>query len=129
MINPRVEAWEEKLDQILRRTDRELEKEFGSRYPIHPARPADGVTANPQQDGLFRIYASFTPGFGSDLGKGYALDIDVASLEKIDPKFRQEVENFAVERIRHGLQEAFPGKGMEVKKDGRVWKITGDLSL
>ena len=129
MVNPRVEAWEEKLNKILRQTDRELEKNFGSRYPIHPARPANGTTSNPQQDGLFRIYASFTPGFGSDLGKGYALDIDIPSLEKIDPEFRQEVETFAVERIRQELEKVFPGRGMELNKDGNVWKITGDLSL
>lgn len=129
MINPLVEAWEEKLNQILRQTDQELEETFGSQYPIHPARPADGATENPQQDGLFRVHAAFTPGFGSDLGRGYVLDIDIASLDKIDPAFREKVENFAVARIRLGLEEVFPNKGMELKKDGNSWKITGDLSL
>ncbi len=129
MRNPLVEAWEEKLNAMLRSADRALEDRFGEEYILHPARLPDGATANPQQDGLFRVTATFTPGFGSTLGKGYVLNIDIVSLKEIPAEFREKIEAFAVEWIERQLPDSFPGKDLHVQRDGTIWKITGDLSL
>jgi hypothetical protein len=124
-----VESWEDRLNGLLRRVDSSLEARFGKALPIHPARPAAGITDNPQQDGLFRVTSTFTPGFGSRYGRGYVLTIDIVSLACPTPEFRDEVEQAAVTEITAGLPLVFPGKSLRVVRDGPVWKIIGDLSL
>lgn len=129
MRHQRAEEWEDRLNDVLKRADRALEEEFGARLPPHPARPAHGSTANPQQDGLFRVTAAFTAGFGSRLGKGYALQIEAVTLGGLPPELRRAVEARAVALIRDGLGASFPGRNLDVRRDGGAWKITGDLSL
>ena len=51
MRNPKVEEWEDRLEELLRDADRELELRFGGKMPLHPARPEAGAT-------LFRLLAS-----------------------------------------------------------------------
>lgn len=114
---------------MLRRVDRELERRFGDVLPLHPARPAHGTTDNPQLDGLFRVTASFTPGFGSEQGKGYVLHLDTVSLQNLPPQLAETIQKAAVSLIQDGLETVHPGKGLRVKRDGNVWKIIGDLSL
>ena len=129
MRNPKVEEWEERLEKLLREADEALEEEFGKKMPIHPARPSAGATANPQHDGLFRVTSTFTPGFGSELGRGYVLKIDIVTLQPVDEELRREVEEAAVKYIGEHLEECFPGRGMKISRDGEVWKLLGDLSL
>lgn len=129
MRHQRVEAWEAKLNELLKRVDHTLEEQLGTLYGLHPARPQHGTTANPQHDGLFRITASFTPGFGSTLGKGYVLQFDLVTLETVSPAQRDAIHQEAVRLIRAGLAEALPDRNLEVKRDGELWKIVGDLSL
>lgn len=129
MRNQRVEEWEEKLNALLKRVDRTLEERYGSLSKLHPARLPHGSTANPQQDGLFRITASFTPGFGSKLGKGYVLQFDLVTLESLPEERRAAIQHAAVRLIEEGLEGALPGRGLTVKQDGNLWKIVGDLSL
>lgn len=129
MRNPRLEVWEDGLNSLLRQVDNTLEEEFGSLLAPHPARPARGSTSNPQHDGLFRVTASFTAGFGSRHGKGYAVQLDTVSLERLQPELLAAVERRAVALIRSGLGKTFPGRGLALRRDGPVWKIIGDLSL
>jgi len=129
MLNHHVEKWEEKLNRLLRRTDLMLEESYGQLFARHPARPAHGCTANPQHDGLFRVTASFSPGFGSELGKGYVLQFELVSLEKLPNMQLDAIQQQAVRFIQKGLDEALPGKNLSVKRDGTLWKIVGDLSL
>lgn len=129
MRHQRVEAWEAKLNELLKRVDHTLEERLGTSYGLHPARPQHGTTSNPQHDGLFRITASFTPGFGSTLGKGYVLQFDLVTLETVSPEQREAIEHEAVRLIQSGLEKALPGRGLNVKRDGNLWKIVGDLSL
>lgn len=124
-----VEKWEEKLNHVLQKVDRILESRYGSLFAPHPARPSHGITANPQNDGLFRVTASFSPGFGSELGRGYVLQLDVMTLDRTDARQIEAIQREAVELIRANLEGAFPGRGLTVKRDGNVWKIVGDLSL
>jgi hypothetical protein len=129
MRNPLVEAWEEKLNRLLRDVITALELEFGDVVDRHPSRPAHGETPNPQNDGLFRITATFTPGFGSHWGKGYVLDIEPVTLQRFPSEVWSVVESKACQMIQEGLEAIFPGRGLELKRDGVSWKIIGDLSL
>ena len=129
MCNPLVESWEDRLNALLRQVDSSLEAHFGTPLPIQPARPSAGITDTPQQDGLFRVTATFTPGFGSRYGRGYVLTIDIVSLACPTPEFRNKIELAAVKQISAGLPHAFPGKELRVVRNGDILKIVGDLSL
>lgn len=129
MRNPLLENWEDTLNGLLRRVDRALEERFGKEYDLHPARGAHGSADNPQHDGLFRVTAAFTPGFGSRLGRGYVLQLDLVTLEEVPADKVAVIENAAVSLIREGLEDALPGRGLKIARDGNLWKITGDLSL
>ncbi len=129
MRNPRLERFEAELDAILHEIDAELEAEHTGRYPLHPTRPAQGQTANPQYDGLFTIQAKFTAGFGSRLGPGYTLELRVSSLLPVTPADRQRFERHMVDRLRARLPEVFPGRTLAVDRDATGWKLHGDLSL
>jgi len=129
MTHPSLIAWEKKLKAVLDKLDHELEDKYGDRYPLHPARPGRGSTANPAHDGLFDITANFTLGSGSDIGRGYVVDIHMPTLTDIPRKICSEIENHAVHQLRKLLPHHFPGKNLRVDLDGDVIKIHGDLSL
>ncbi|MBM4163004.1 MAG: hypothetical protein FJ222_00940 [Lentisphaerae bacterium] len=129
MRHPLVEEWERRLDAILQEVDQELEARFGELYNLHPVRPANGATGNRQYDGLFRITANFTAGFGSEVGPGYVLTIGFSTLEPVSAADRATIEQEAITRLRARLPEAFPGRKLSLIRDGAVWKIAGDLSL
>lgn len=124
-----LDAWEDALQRVLSSVDRELESRHGGKWPLHPARPAAGEAANPQYDGLFRVTAAFSAGFGSRLGPGYVLRAEVATLAPVPQADRAAIEEEAVALVREGLAREFPGKDLSVDRDGDVWKIHGDLSL
>jgi hypothetical protein len=124
-----VEFWERKLKKLFDEIDDEIEERFGSLYNLHPARAKRGSTANKEQDGLFDIGASFSAGFGSDYGRGYVLDVDMVTLEHIPAEVQRHIEEIVVGLIREKLPRFFPGKDLDVKRDGNVFKIIGDLSL
>jgi len=129
MCNSLVEAWEEKLNGLLRQVNIKLEEEYGTVVPRHPARLAHGETPNPQNDGLFRVAATFTPGFGSEWGRGYVLNIEPVTLDVFPADVWALVEAKACKMIQDNLEAVLPGRGLELKRDGTVWKIIGDLSL
>ena len=129
MRNSRVEKWEERLNALLRQVDAALEEEHGEVVPRHPSRLPHGATGNPQHDGLFRVTAAFTAGFGSRLGRGYVVTIEPVTLEAFPQDEWREIERKACQMIEAGLEDALPGRGLKLQRDGDVWKITGDLSL
>lgn len=124
-----LEAFEEKLDAVLADADRALEARWSGRWPLHPARPAAGAAANPRYDGLFRVTASFTAGFGSEKGPGYLVRVEPATLADVSASDRAALEDEAVGLLREGLARAFPGRDLCVERDGGPYKIFGDLSL
>ena len=129
MRHQRTEEWEAQLNGLLKRVDRALEESYGDLFDAHPARPSKGSTANPQQDGLFRVTASFSPGFGTELGKGYVLQLDLVTLDAVPEDRIEAIQQKAVRLIQEGLDDVLPGRNLAVKRDGNVWKIVGDLSL
>jgi hypothetical protein len=127
--HPSLDIWEKKLKKVLDELDDFLEDRYGRRYPLHPARSRRGLTSNKAHDGLFDIVASFTLGTGSKYGRGYVVDVDMATLEDVPEKIRDEIEEISLRKLREVLPTHFPGKNLRVHKDGNVIKIHGDLSL
>jgi hypothetical protein len=127
--HPKTIEFNDCLKKMFDEVDAYIEDAYGERYSLHPARPQRGRTANPQADGLFNIGADFTPGYGSRLGRGYLIDVTMATLEKIDEDVRREIYHKAVDKVRQLLPVYFPGRRLSVRRDGRHFKIQGDFSL
>lgn len=129
MRNERVEDFETRLAGILGEVDRLLEARYGARFRRHPARPAEGETANPQYDGLFSVVANFSAGIGSGLGPGYTLTLRAATLDPVPDALRETWEDLAADHLRKRLPEVFPGRALSVDRDRHGWKLHGDLSI
>ncbi len=128
-MNPKLARWEAKLDSLLHAIDIKLETKYGQNWPLHPARPQSGTAANPQYDGLFRLTASFSAGYGSRLGAGYILRIEIVTLHTIPGDEREAIESMAVRMVRAGLKKTFPNRHLSIERDGSAYKIFGDLDL
>ncbi len=111
------------------RIDDCLEEKYGHEYPLHPARPARGVTSSKSHDGLFNIGASFSAGYGSKRGPGYVVQVRMVTLTRVPQYIRDRIEEEAVQRLREELPKEFPDRKLEVERDGPVYKIHGDLRL
>ena len=126
----RVERWDARLKAVFDEIDRELEKVDGLKHiPLHPVRPEAGATSNPEDDGALEIGANYTAGIGSKYGPGYVVRVRLATLEAVAPESFRMLEETVVEMLRERLPVAFPGAGLQVDRDGGVYKIHGDLSL
>lgn len=129
MTLTKLEKWEEKLRKILDELDDLLEDQFGNKYRLHPVRPQRGETSNKSMDGLFDITASFTLGLGSELGRGYVLKIKMVTLEKVTEEVQNLVEEISMKKIKEKLPVIFPDRKLDIKHDGHIIKIYGDLNL
>jgi len=129
MQHPLLIKWEKQLKKLLDEVDEALEKSYGANWPLHPARPAQGSTANKAHDGLFDITANFSLGLGSDRGRGYTIDIHMATLNHITPEEKQAIEEQALKLIAERLKTFFPGRALAVDRDGHLIRLYGDLSL
>ncbi len=127
--HPQVEAWEDRVKQVLDEIDARLEQRHGHLFELHPMRPEAGATANPEDDGLFDVGAAFTAGFGSRLGRGYVVDVRLATLAPVPAALQETIGAEVADQLRAGLARAFPGRELRVDRDGSQYKITGDLSL
>ncbi|MDR1894672.1 MAG: hypothetical protein LBQ61_08340 [Spirochaetales bacterium] len=129
MDHPRTIEFEETLRTALLTLDAYLEDRWGEAFPLHPARPPRGQTSGGEMDGLFNVGASFTPGFGSRLGRGWAVDIHLATLAQVSPEVRRAIQEEARVKLVEELARVFPGRRLLVEEDGGALKIHGDLSL
>ncbi|HIE10363.1 MAG TPA: hypothetical protein EYP62_01985 [Kiritimatiellae bacterium] len=127
--HPLAEEFEARLKRVFDRIDCDLEKKYGDRLPLHPARLPQGVTANPEQDGLFDIGASFSPGFGTGTGRSYVVDVNLVTLARVPQSLYEEVLSAVQEKLQRGLQEEFPERKLKIIRRGRRLFITGDLQL
>ncbi len=129
MEGRRLVEWEAQLKALFDEVDDHLEDTYGPLYSLHPSRPRRGRTANKEQDGLFNVGASFSPGFGSRYGRGYVVDIDVVTLEAVPDEIREMIERDVQLLVERKLPKYFPGRKMYVARDGSLLKIFGDLSF
>lgn len=121
--------WEKKLRQLFHDIDRHLEQKYGDRYSLHPARKPHGKTGNPSYDGLFNVGAAYTVGYGSKLGEGYIVDVDLVTLEQVPETFQHQLEREVHDILEARLPDVFPGAKLTVEREGNHYKIIGDLSL
>lgn len=128
-----MSSQQQQLENQLRRMcddlDHYLEDTFGDKYPLHPNRPPRGKAARVAYDGLFSTGTKFTLGYGSETGKGYLVDIEIITLSQVKPEDRDEIEQAAISHLRKIIGEYFPTRELDIRKDGRVYKIIGDFSL
>ncbi len=129
MYHPKTVEWDERLKAMLDEVDHALEDRYGGHWRLRRNRPARGETANPEADGLFYVGAVFTPGFGSRLGRGYLIDLSLATDEELPDGKREEIEAYALALLRKLLPERFPERSLQVERDGRLYKIHGELGL
>jgi hypothetical protein len=127
--HPRLAEFEAKLKRLFDEVDDKLEDRYGSDYSLHPSRPPRGRTSSKAHDGLFNIGASFTAGFGSQIGRGYVVQVDMVTLERVPEETREKIEEEVVALVRERLPRYFPGRTLEVSRDRNVFKIHGDIRL
>ena len=121
--------WEQKLKAVFDEIDRDLEAQYDDRWPLHPYRPEEGTTSNPEHDGLFNIGAAFSAGIGSQHGPGYTVEIRLSTLERVPEEIRDEIRRKVFQTLEKKLPAAFPGRELHVAEEGENIRIHGDLSL
>jgi hypothetical protein len=129
MQHHKLNELDKKMKQLFDEVDDYLEDRYGGEYPLHPARPERGETANKSSNGLFNIGAAFSPGYGSEYGRGYVVDVDMATLADISEETERKIEREAAELIQRRLPHYFPEREIELKRDGKSFKIVGDFRL
>ena len=129
MRHRKAKDWEKKLKHVFDEIDLQLEQEYGDRFPLHPSRPSEGATSNPEMDGLLNIGASYSAGFGSAYGPGYVVDIRLSTLKRIPAALKSELRERVQAMLTEKLPNAFPGKILQVDKERDHLRIHGDLSL
>jgi hypothetical protein len=127
--HPKMAAFTNTLDALFREVDEFLEDEWGATFSRNPVRPERGTTVHPEMDGLFEILPNFTPGIGSKEGRGYIVFFRTATLEKVSPEQFEFLMAEAAAMITAKLPVYFPGRDLEVVRDGKRFKIVGDFSL
>jgi hypothetical protein len=128
-VHPKSTQGDMTMKTLFDRIDHILEERYGGTWDLRSNRPARGQTSNPEADWLFNIGAAFIPGYGSQHGRGYLGEIILATAQPVDPGQREEIEQSVLELLWQYLPEYFPGKQLEVVRDGAMYKIRGDLSL
>ena len=124
-----MNEFDDQLKKLFDEVDSHIEDLYGDKYPLNPVRPNRGETTNPEADGLFNIGANFTPGFRSELGRGYLIDISISTLEKVDEDVRHEIYEVVSDKVKELLPLYFPEREFTVKRDGSHFKIQGDFNL
>jgi hypothetical protein len=127
--HPKLAAFTKTLEALFLEVDEFLEDEWGESFSLHPNRPRRGETANPEMDGLYNIGPDFTPGLGSEKGRGYVISLKAATLDKVTPEQAEYLMEEAARLIRKKLPEYFPDRKLQVVRDGKRFKIIGDFSL
>ena len=124
-----LEKWERQLRQALDQVDAKLEAKYGGTFRLHPNRPEQGKTANAKYDGLFSVEAKFSMGFVSHRAPGYVIEMRTASAEPVTEKVRQQMLDDVGEYLEQALQKYFPGRQLQLERDGSHFHLSGDLQL
>jgi len=125
----KLRAFENQLKALFNEVDHQLEDRWGSLYSVHPNRPRRGETADPEMDGLFEVAPDFTAGIGSEMGRGYIINLRVATLDRLDPGQYEALMQEAAAIVKGLLPRYFPERSLQVVRDGKRFKIIGDFSL
>jgi hypothetical protein len=129
MRHHKAMQWEKTLKGVFDEIDRELEEQYGDDWPLHPSRPEEGTTSNPEHDGLFNIGAAFSAGIGSKHGPGYTVEIRLSTLKNVPTDVRAKIKKQVFHTLEKRLPAAFPGQELKVAEENGTIRIYGDLSL
>ncbi|MDC7227156.1 MAG: hypothetical protein PQJ61_10385 [Spirochaetales bacterium] len=129
VYSEKIRYLDKKLKIVFDLIDDFLENNYGDKYHLHPNRPERGATANKASDGLFNVGASFSAGFGSAYGRGYVVDVDLATLDHVPEKTQKDIENQVADLLREIIPEYFPDQDIRINRDGNVLKIYGELVI
>ncbi len=129
MRHPKINQWDKQMKSLFDEVDDYLEEHYGHLYPLHPNRASRGRTSNKEHDGLFNVGADFSSGYGSSIGRGYVIDVDMVTLSEVPDKVEHEIQEEVVQLVRERLPKYFPNRDLSVSRDGNVFKIHGDFSL
>ncbi|MDX9957393.1 MAG: hypothetical protein AB7T74_13490 [Clostridia bacterium] len=129
MDHPKTVEWDARMKSMFDRIDAILEDRYHNHWRLRRNRPGRGETTNPEADGLFNVGAIFTPGYGSEIGRGYLVDITLATDAQVPQEQREEIEALVLDLLKGFIPEYFPERRLEVSRDGSMYKIHGDLSL
>lgn len=121
--------WEGEFKKIFDSIDDYLEDTYGDRYELHPARPERGETAHKGHDGLFNVGATFSSGYGSQHGRGYVVEIDMVTLDKVPKEVEKKITQDVLSIVRKELKKRFPQRDLHADMDRNIIKIYGDLTL
>jgi len=119
----KLRAFENQLKALFNEVDHQLEDRWGNLYSVHPNRPRRGETADPEMDGLFEVAPDFTPGIGSEMGRGYI------TLDRLDHERYEALMQETADIVKALLPRYFPERDLRVVRDGSRFKIIGDFSL
>lgn len=128
-MDPRQEKLEADFASLCIELDNYLEDCYEGVFNRHPNRPHRGSGANPSFDGTFSTTAAFTLGYGSEHGRGYLINIDVRTLDRVSPDLMEEIKNRAFVFTQSKLPVVFPDRKLELVRDDGLLKIIGDFSL
>lgn len=129
VYSEKIRNLDNQLKNIFDLIDDYLENNYGSAYHLHPNRPKRGATANKASDGLFNVGVSFSAGYGSVYGRGYVVDVDLATLDHVPETIQLKIENEVADLIREIIPEFFPDQDIRISRDGNVLKIYGELVI
>lgn len=129
LMSAQQRALERRFRLLFDELDDYLEDKFKGSYNLHPNRLPRGKAARVAYDGLFSTGTKFTLGIGSTYGRGYLVDVEISTLEKVDPEVREAIDQAAFEFLEENLPKHFPKRDLKVVKDGNLYKIIGNFSL
>ena len=128
-MHPKQEELENELANLCRNLDNYLEDKYGQKYRIHPNRLKRGAGSNPRFDGLFSTSIAFSLGYGSKSGRGYIVEVDIRTLDRVTEEDRKKILEDAFDYIKGNLKIYLPERELDIVKDGEIMKIVGDFSL
>lgn len=128
-MHPKQEELERQMSELCQALDNHLEDIYGEHYSIHPNRLKRGMGSNPSFDGLFSTSCSFTLGYGTKSGRGYLVNVEIRTLDRIPFEEKAQIQDHAFDYIAENLKTFIPGRELEVIRENNLMKIVGDFSL
>ena len=128
-MHPKQEELEKQLSLLCQALDNHLEDKYGEHYTIHPNRLKRGKAANPTFDGLFSTSLAFTLGYGSKYGRGYVMNVEIRTLDKVSQYDKADIEADAFKYVSENLKTYIPDHDLDIVQDGNVMKVIGDFNL
>ena len=128
-MHPKQEILEEKMAQLCQALDNHLEDIYGDHYRLHPNRLRRGKGSNPSFDGLFSTSLAFTLGYGSEYGRGYVVNVEIRTLDKVSQYDSTKIQAEAFSFISLNLKKYIPDQDLKIVQDGNLMKVIGDFSL